>query len=225
MSRTSATPQTAACGPGSRKDPATSSATPIAVPIPRPGHRAPEARDRRGRRSRAGRSARTAPRHRRRRTRSPGSPNASGTQIAAIRKRRHRGEQRDPDPALLRIDDAGQPRIGRPRPPEQGEDEHALAEPLPGRVLRHQGRALRDREDEDQVEEELERQHPVLLAERSPEPQPLRLAPGLHGAHPATDTHDWQAANRTVSTLLDDGIDHTLGYVDHDMAEQITAPV
>jgi hypothetical protein len=27
------------------------------------------------------------------------------------------------------------------------------------------------------------------------------------------------------STLLDEGIDHPLGHVDHDMAEQITAPV
>jgi hypothetical protein len=35
----------------------------------------------------------------------------------------------------------------------------------------------------------------------------------------------WERQRAYRSALLDDRIDHTLGYVDNDMAEQITAPV
>ena len=37
-----------------------------------------------------------------------------------------------------------------------------MAEPAPGRVVRQDRRDLREREDEDEVEEELERRDPLL---------------------------------------------------------------
>ena len=93
----------------------------------------------------------------------------------------HRGEQGDPHPALLGIDDAGQPRVSDPGPPEQGEDHQPMPEPSPGRVLRHQRRALGEREDEDQVEEQLEGQHLLALAKHGPQPASTRLRHRRHG--------------------------------------------
>ena len=46
---------------------------------------------------------------------------------------RHRGEHDDPDGALLRVDDARQPGVADPAPPQHAEHEHALGEPLPRR--------------------------------------------------------------------------------------------
>jgi hypothetical protein len=37
-----------------------------------------------------------------------------------------------------------------------------VPEPTPGRIIRQHGRDLREREDEDEVEEQLERRHPLL---------------------------------------------------------------
>ena len=41
----------------------------------------------------------------------------------------HGGEDRDAHRALLRIDDAGQPRVAGPRPPQHPEHEHSLRQP------------------------------------------------------------------------------------------------
>ena len=48
---------------------------------------------------------------------------------------RHRGEDRDPDGARLGVDDARQPGVPDPRPPEDAEHEQALDEPFPYRVF------------------------------------------------------------------------------------------
>jgi hypothetical protein len=77
----------------------------------------------------------------------------------------HRGEHRQPDRPLLWIDDAGQPRVADPRPPHHAEHEHALGNALPRRVVGHQRRALRQREDENEVEEQLQRGDAGLLAQ------------------------------------------------------------
>jgi hypothetical protein len=78
----------------------------------------------------------------------------------------HRGDRNQHRPthdSLVRIDGVRQPRVARPCPPECGEDQQAVAEPAPRRVVRHQRRDLREREHEDQVEEQLERRHAVLV--------------------------------------------------------------
>jgi hypothetical protein len=71
--------------------------------------------------------------------------------------RAHCAENRQPDAAFVDVRRARQPGVGNPRPPERGEDEQSAQDSTPRRVVREQARDLRDREDEDQVEEELER--------------------------------------------------------------------
>ena len=66
------------------------------------------------------------------------------------------------DDAFLRVDDAGEPRVADPRPPQQGEHDHPLGHAGPGRVADHEPRHLGDREHEDEVEEELERRDTLL---------------------------------------------------------------
>ena len=83
----------------------------------------------------------------------------------------HRDEHHETDAALLRVEHARQPGVADPRPPQDAEDEQAPREPRPGRVVRHQRGALRDREDEDEVEEELERRDPLGLAEHRGDPR------------------------------------------------------
>ena len=78
--------------------------------------------------------------------------------------RPHRPEHRDPDDALLGVDRVRQPGVRGPGPPEHAEHEQALSQTCPGRVGDHEPRHLRDREDEDQVEEELERGDALLGA-------------------------------------------------------------
>ena len=82
------------------------------------------------------------------------------------RRDEHRGqrdEQRNTDDALLRVDRIRQPGVGRPRPPERGQHEHAAAEPGERRVVGEQRRDLCEREHEDEVEEELSRRDAVFL--------------------------------------------------------------
>jgi hypothetical protein len=62
----------------------------------------------------------------------------------------------------LRAMTVGATGVSAPRPPQSGEHEHAAVEPLPRRVIRHQGRDLREREDEHEVEEKLERDDAFL---------------------------------------------------------------
>ncbi len=76
--------------------------------------------------------------------------------------RTHRGEHRDPNRSLLRVDRVRQPGVGGPRPPEDAEDEDPSHQPRPGGVLDDEPGHLCDREDEDEVEEELEGRDPLL---------------------------------------------------------------
>ena len=71
--------------------------------------------------------------------------------------RRHRNHDRAPDRALIGIDGVRQPGVRRPRPPERAENQEPVPDAGPRRVVREHGRDLREREDEDEVEEELER--------------------------------------------------------------------
>jgi hypothetical protein len=109
------------------------------------------------------------------------SSNTSGTHSAATRKPRHRGEDDEPDDALLRVHDAGEPGVADPAPPQHAEHEHPLREPLPRRRVGHQRRALGEREDEDEVEEQLERRDALAPAHHRGD---ARRAARRGGAHP-----------------------------------------
>ena len=69
----------------------------------------------------------------------------------------HRAEHRQPDPAVVDIDRARQPRVHGPCPPERPENEHPAEYSTPGWFVRKQDRDLGDREHEHQVEEQLKR--------------------------------------------------------------------
>ncbi len=71
--------------------------------------------------------------------------------------------------ALLRVDHAREPGVADPGPPQHAEHEQALGDALPGRVVGHQLRALREGEHEDEVEEQLERRDRLLLAQHGGE--------------------------------------------------------
>jgi hypothetical protein len=49
-----------------------------------------------------------------------------------------------------------------PRPPDRGEDEQAATDPPPGEVVGHELGDLREGEDHDEIEEELQRRDPPL---------------------------------------------------------------
>jgi hypothetical protein len=76
--------------------------------------------------------------------------------------RRHRDQHRAPYRVLTGIDGVGQPGVGGPRPPERGKDQETVPEPTPRRIIRQDRRDLCEPEDEDEVEEELERSDALL---------------------------------------------------------------
>ena len=76
--------------------------------------------------------------------------------------RGHRPEHGDSDGALLRVQRVGEPGVRRPRPPQHAEKEEAAQQAIPGRVVGEEAGDLGDGEDEDEIEEELERGHPLL---------------------------------------------------------------
>ena len=99
--------------------------------------------------------------------------------------RRRRGEDGQADGAFFRIEGVRQPRIGRPCPPQRREQQQPADQPLPGFVFREEAGDLGDGEDEDEVEEQLERRDPLLALDRSnvhrgqisPAPNPAESRP------------------------------------------------
>jgi len=79
-------------------------------------------------------------------------------------KRGHRREHRQPHQPLLRVNHARQPRVPAPRPPQHAEHEQPLEHPLPRRRAHDQRGALRQREHEHEVEEQLQRRHLLAVA-------------------------------------------------------------
>ena len=69
----------------------------------------------------------------------------------------HAAEQDRPLAQLASRDRVGQPRVAGVHPPDQREHDHDLAQRLPREVMAQHRGELRDREDEDEVEEQLER--------------------------------------------------------------------
>ena len=68
--------------------------------------------------------------------------------------------------AFLRVEGVRQPGIGGPRPPQGREEEDAAQQPVCAQVLREEPGDLRDGEDEDEIEEQLERRDPLLALDR-----------------------------------------------------------
>ncbi len=106
----------------------------------------------------------------------------------------HRGEHAEAIQVLIGIDAVGEPSVGAPGPPDGGEDEQPFAEPRPPRVVRHLERHLGEREDEDQVEEELERRHPLLSRARRPHLPPF----GVHAVLLPESTHGLRTGAATI---------------------------
>lgn len=79
--------------------------------------------------------------------------------------RRHCTQHRPPDATCVRVGDVRQPGIRGPRPPERPENQQCVGEPVPRRVARENRRDLRERENEHEVEEELERGYALLALE------------------------------------------------------------
>ena len=90
--------------------------------------------------------------------------------------RAHGREHRQPHGALFGVQRVRQPGVGGPGPPERAQDEHPAQDPAPGRVVGEQARDLRDREDEDEVEEKLERSDALLVGGRSLHAETLSTA-------------------------------------------------
>ena len=72
------------------------------------------------------------------------------------------GEERDAKQPFVGPRRVAQPGKRRPRPPDHDEDRHALEQAHPVRVGGDEAGDLRDREDEDEVEEELQRGDALL---------------------------------------------------------------
>jgi hypothetical protein len=77
--------------------------------------------------------------------------------------RDHDDDQRGPEDAAVAPDVVGEPGVGAPRPPEQGEDDRSLDERPRSRAVRHERGHLGEREHVDEVEEELEGRDAVAL--------------------------------------------------------------
>ena len=71
--------------------------------------------------------------------------------------RGHRREHHEPRQQQLRVDGARQPRVARPRPPDDREHHEPAAQLRERRVLGQERRDLRQREHEHEVEEQLQR--------------------------------------------------------------------
>jgi hypothetical protein len=81
--------------------------------------------------------------------------------------REHHREQKEAHRDRVRVDLARDPRRVVPRPPDDEEREQRVAGSGPAQVVEQQLRELRDREDEDEVVEELERGCVLLLTASS----------------------------------------------------------
>jgi hypothetical protein len=80
--------------------------------------------------------------------------------------RHQRCEERSADGTLVGIDRVGQRGVCGPCPPQRGEDEDATSDSGEGRITGEQRRHLGERKDEHEVEEELDRCHPVFVLDR-----------------------------------------------------------
>jgi hypothetical protein len=82
-------------------------------------------------------------------------------------ERSRRGqEQRGEDGGRVGVRDVRQPGLARPDPPEDGEREQPAVETSPGLVIEPERRQLGEREDEHEVEEQVDRGDAMLPLQR-----------------------------------------------------------
>jgi hypothetical protein len=77
--------------------------------------------------------------------------------------RHHRAEHSEPDGAFLSVQGVRQPGVRRPSPPEGAQQKEAPEEAVPRGAVREEARHLRDCEDENEIEEQLQARDPVLV--------------------------------------------------------------
>ena len=94
----------------------------------------------------------------------PPPPNAVGIGERDHEKGRHPAQQQELIREPVRRDDVRQPDVSAVHPPDHDEHQHDAQDADPIRMVREHARQLRDREDEDEIEEELERRNPSLRA-------------------------------------------------------------
>ena len=112
--------------------------------------------------------------HRRTARRSSGSSRPANTNSTRCRARTRNA-------AFLGIDRVRQPRVRPPRPPQRSKKKRPAQQSFPGLVDRKEAGDLGDGEDEDEVEEELERRDPLVAIDRTHVHQ-FAPATGLFGA-------------------------------------------
>lgn len=86
---------------------------------------------------------------------------AGGAERVGYRERHneHRGdrpEHGEPDGSLFRVEGVRQPGVGGPRPPQHAKKHQAPEETTPSRIVGKEPRDLRDGENDNEVEEQLE---------------------------------------------------------------------
>jgi hypothetical protein len=77
--------------------------------------------------------------------------------------RAHGREEDEPSRDALHVHRIGHPRVAAVHPPDHGEHHDDAQKPAAVRGIEQHRRELRQREDEDEVEEELERRDPLRL--------------------------------------------------------------
>ena len=91
--------------------------------------------------------------------------------------RGHRAEHRHTAEAFIGAQHVPHPGETDPTPPEEAKHQQAAEQAVDREVVRHQGGDLREREDEHQVEEQLDRSDPCVLRDRLD----ARMARRAHG--------------------------------------------
>jgi hypothetical protein len=87
-------------------------------------------------------------------------------------QRAHRGDHRQPQQTFVGARLVAQPGVRRPAEPQQGQQDEPATEAAQRRVVGHQRGDLGQREDEDQVEEQLESRDAVRVVGRADDQPP-----------------------------------------------------
>jgi hypothetical protein len=137
----------------------------------------------------------------------------------------HYREQQEAHGRRVRIDLARDPRRVVPGPPDDEEREERIASSGPAQVVEEQVRHLRDREDEDEVVEELERSCLLLLlsanAARVKAERPQNFGAGLRNPPSALSPTAFESATTRYPMARADEMPTGCMVVDHAVARML----